>query len=183
MKEKELIKLFQQKAQSSLQEVPSTNSIGVVTLPLLNAQGDSIGLVVFRTKSLTHEKIAFVKEIVEMLQTLVLKIIRTNQGNSEELPTIGIDSYSNETRTFDYEIPVNIGNNELRAIKQNIEKLSLTNREKEVLFLVIKGLSNQDIGDTLFISPHTVKNHITNIYKKLDVADRSQAFALIYQIN
>ncbi|MCD8500973.1 MAG: helix-turn-helix transcriptional regulator [Bacillaceae bacterium] len=137
----------------------------------------------FVTKSLTHEKIAFVKEIAEMLQTLVLKIIRTNQGNSEELPTIGIDSYSNETRTFDYEIPVNIGNNELRAIKQNIEKLSLTNREKEVLFLVIKGLSNQDIGDTLFISPHTVKNHITNIYKKLDVADRSQAFALIYQIN
>ncbi|MCD8500972.1 MAG: hypothetical protein LRY71_03945 [Bacillaceae bacterium] len=50
MKEKELIKLFQQKAQSSLQEVPSTNSIGVVTLPLLNAQGDSIGLVVFRNK-------------------------------------------------------------------------------------------------------------------------------------
>ncbi|MFV8829059.1 LuxR C-terminal-related transcriptional regulator [Alkalihalobacterium sp. APHAB7] len=67
-------------------------------------------------------------------------------------------------------------------IKTVIEDLSLTKREKEVLYLVLEGLNNQEVAETLVISIHTVKNHLTNIFQKLNVQDRSQAFALIYRL-
>lgn len=70
----------------------------------------------------------------------------------------------------------------LSNIKPAIESLPLTMREKEVLYLVLEGLNNQEVAEELYISTHTVKNHITNIYKKIKVQDRSQAFALVYRI-
>lgn len=51
----------------------------------------------------------------------------------------------------------------------------LTNREVEVLKLLAVGLFNKEIGEQLSISERTVKNHISNIFKKLNVADRTQA--------
>ena len=50
----------------------------------------------------------------------------------------------------------------------------LTPREAEVLALIATGMTNAEIAQHLFISPHTVKNHVTNIYKKLKVEDRTQ---------
>lgn len=56
------------------------------------------------------------------------------------------------------------------------EKLeSLTGREKEVLIEVANGMFNKEIAISLHISERTVKNHISNIFKKLDVSDRTQA--------
>jgi DNA-binding NarL/FixJ family response regulator len=51
----------------------------------------------------------------------------------------------------------------------------LTAREIEVLQCVARGLSNPDIGRTLFISEATVKSHLTRIFEKLDVDDRTAA--------
>jgi two-component system, NarL family, response regulator DegU len=48
-------------------------------------------------------------------------------------------------------------------------------REEEVLQLVADGLSTPEIGEKLFISVKTVKNHLASIYEKLDTADRTQA--------
>lgn len=53
--------------------------------------------------------------------------------------------------------------------------LELTIREMEVLELITKGMTNKDIAQALFISEKTVKNHVTNIFRKLDVKDRTQA--------
>lgn len=52
---------------------------------------------------------------------------------------------------------------------------NLTKRELEVLILVSEGMFNKEIADKLAISERTVKNHISNIFKKIDVADRTQA--------
>ena len=52
---------------------------------------------------------------------------------------------------------------------------ALTKREIEILKLLSKGLINRDIANELFISERTVKNHISNIFKKIDVNDRTQA--------
>ena len=63
------------------------------------------------------------------------------------------------------------------AIKlaERITQPELTNREMEVLLLLTKGKSNQEIASTLTITEGTVKFHVNNILSKLDVSDRTQA--------
>jgi DNA-binding NarL/FixJ family response regulator len=51
----------------------------------------------------------------------------------------------------------------------------LTDREREVLELIAQGLKNPEIAERLFVSPKTVRNHISNIFSKLQVADRAEA--------
>jgi DNA-binding NarL/FixJ family response regulator len=55
---------------------------------------------------------------------------------------------------------------------------ALTDREREVLVLVAKGLSNQQIADVLVISERTARTHVSNILSKLGVASRTQAALL-----
>ena len=57
-------------------------------------------------------------------------------------------------------------------------RLGLTQRESEVLELMVHGLSNRAIGQKLFIGEETVKTHARGIYRKLEVADRAQAIAM-----
>ena len=57
----------------------------------------------------------------------------------------------------------------------DLSKRRLTRRELEVLKLVAQGINNKEISETLFISEKTVKNHISSIFKKLNVNDRTQA--------
>lgn len=58
---------------------------------------------------------------------------------------------------------------------ESIEALGLSDRELDVLKLIAKGCSNQEIADQLYISIHTVKTHSSNLYSKLDVKRRTQA--------
>lgn len=51
----------------------------------------------------------------------------------------------------------------------------LTEREREILQLIVDGQTNREIAQTLFISEKTVKNHVTNLLRKLDLSDRTQA--------
>ena len=51
----------------------------------------------------------------------------------------------------------------------------LSGREREVLALLADGLSNAEIGRLLFISPITVRNHVSSIFAKLQVSNRRQA--------
>ena len=51
----------------------------------------------------------------------------------------------------------------------------LTEREREILTLIAEGESNPFIAKKLFLSPKTVRNHVSNIFSKLQVADRAQA--------
>lgn len=60
---------------------------------------------------------------------------------------------------------------------------SLTKREYEVLILIAEGLNNKDIAERLYISEKTVKNHVSNIFKKLDLNDRVQAAIFAYKNN
>jgi len=67
---------------------------------------------------------------------------------------------------------------EFKRIKSNPRtepQNQLTDRELEVLRLLAKGMLNKEIANILFISEKTVKNHISSIFRKLDVQDRTQA--------
>lgn len=67
-------------------------------------------------------------------------------------------------------------NNQLINRDADKDKIdSLTNRELEVLVQVANGMFNKEIATNLNISERTVKNHISNIFKKIDVSDRTQA--------
>lgn len=65
-----------------------------------------------------------------------------------------------------------------RLVSRDVDKDkidSLTKRELEVLIQVANGMFNKEIATSLNISERTVKNHISNIFKKIDVSDRTQA--------
>jgi DNA-binding NarL/FixJ family response regulator len=72
--------------------------------------------------------------------------------------------------------------NRNRRIKEDWE--TLTDREMDVLNLISRGQSNKEIARSLTISEKTVKNHITNIFRKLQVDDRTQAvlFAIKHRL-
>ena len=63
-----------------------------------------------------------------------------------------------------------------KGVKRNDERETpkLTPREREIVVLVAGGLTNKEIGATLFVSEHTVKNHVSNIYRKLGMDERTQ---------
>ncbi len=56
------------------------------------------------------------------------------------------------------------------------QSVKLTKREIEVLTLVIEGMSSKEVADQLFVSKRTVDFHLANIYEKLKVSNRVQAF-------
>ena len=58
---------------------------------------------------------------------------------------------------------------------------SLTDREREILTLVARGLTNEEIADDLVISPATVKTHVARIMGKLDAHDRAQLVVCAYE--
>ena len=57
----------------------------------------------------------------------------------------------------------------------------LSNREAEVAELVTKGLSNKEVANQLFVTEKTVKFHLTNIYRKLGVTNRSGAVRYAFE--
>jgi DNA-binding CsgD family transcriptional regulator len=59
--------------------------------------------------------------------------------------------------------------------EKKLKQLNISKREYEVLQLISKGMSNQQIADSLFVSENTIKKHISSLFLKLDVARRTEA--------
>jgi DNA-binding NarL/FixJ family response regulator len=85
----------------------------------------------------------------------------------------------------DVVIPPRVGNEVLRRLRvtetserSDDPERELSERELEVLRLIVEGRDNAAIAAELFISPNTVKNHLANIFEKLGVANRLQASVL-----
>lgn len=67
--------------------------------------------------------------------------------------------------------------------KEKHDDNNLTTREIEVLELIAEGMINKEIAKQLYISEKTVKNHVSNIFRKLDVSDRTQAAIYAFKHN
>lgn len=61
------------------------------------------------------------------------------------------------------------------------DKLGLTQRELEIVSYIARGKSNKNIAEKLFISEKTVKNHVSNILRKMELEDRTQVAIYAYQ--
>ena len=82
-----------------------------------------------------------------------------------------------EKRTFDRNAFRRVIEEARTAYKSMSELSALTDREREVLDLLAKGMTNKQIADQLVITTNTVKRHLKSIFEKLDVHTRSAATA------
>jgi NarL family two-component system response regulator LiaR len=69
----------------------------------------------------------------------------------------------------------------IQAARNPAARYQITEREREVLKLMVRGLSNNEIAAQLGVSPFTVKNHVSNILAKLGVMSRTEAATLALQ--
>ncbi|OJW84027.1 MAG: hypothetical protein BGO69_09905 [Bacteroidetes bacterium 46-16] len=75
-------------------------------------------------------------------------------------------------KLVEVQIPVPVQN---KAADMDPGELGLSKREYEILLLMARGLSNQEIASEMYLSIHTIKTHVSNIFTKLDVKRRTQA--------
>jgi len=79
-----------------------------------------------------------------------------------------------------------VQNNTVSLLQRNVAEkektpFNLTDREQEILKLLVRGMLYKEIGNELQISPNTAKKHVLNIYAKLHVNSKAQALALAYE--
>lgn len=114
-----------------------------------------------------------VKSIVEITKS---KITNEELLNEEGIEYIGFLVKGNNKKSYIKSMLSCFMNEKCEC---STDKLSI--REKEVLGLISKGYSNKEIAKELYLSEKTVKNHVSNIFKKINVTDRTKA--AIYAIS
>ncbi len=67
--------------------------------------------------------------------------------------------------------------------QQKLEQLNISKRELQVLQLINKGMSNQQIANALYVSENTIKKHISSLFLKLDVERRTEAIRKGRELN
>ena len=112
------------------------------------------------------------------IESLVQAIETTSEGNSWIDPTIARVVLKQSRQSLSNKKQLEAESNEERE-KEDYEKLleiyPLTDRELEVLELIVGGCSNADIAEKLYITVGTVKTHVRNVLGKLSADDRTQA--------
>lgn len=82
-------------------------------------------------------------------------------------------------KTFSESAEAVVKNDTADRIEEVCQQYKLTPREKELIELIYAGKSNKEIADTLFLSESTVKTHIYNIFRKMDVKNRVGVICII----
>lgn len=139
---------------------------GLEVLEILKEENDEVKILILTI----HNEIEYLYRAVEIgvngyvlkdsESDVLIKAIRSiNNGESYIQPNMASLLFKKINGELD------------NQIKHN----KLTKREIEVLKLITQGLLNKEIADLLCISEKTVKNHVSNIFKKIEVSDRTQA--------
>jgi len=112
------------------------------------------------------------EEVVEMVKAGVSAYILKDVAGSELISTI------HKVMAGEVVIHPRVAQRLIKELVRNDNKkdeIKLTRREKDVLALLVQGSNNRKIANIMFISEKTVKNHLTSIFRKLSVKDRTQA--------
>lgn len=152
--------------QVLLLDINMPNMNGLEVLERLKQNNVDVKVIILTV----HNEIEFLLKAVEIgIDGYLLK-----ESNSSELKKAIFHVIEGETYIQPSMIPLLNS----KMVERDIEKEKinlLTRRELEVLKLLSVGLYNKEIGKKLDISERTVKNHISSIFKKIDVTDRTQA--------
>ncbi|NBI89809.1 DNA-binding response regulator [Lachnospiraceae bacterium] len=149
-----------------LLDINMPNKNGLEVLEEIKSSNTDIKILILTV----HNEIEYLLKAVDIgVDGYILK-----DSESSELKKAINYIYNGENYIQPSLIP--ILNSRLMYRNTDKEKIgSLTKRELEVLIQVAYGMFNKEIANTLSISERTVKNHISNIFKKIDVNDRTQA--------
>ncbi len=152
--------------QVLLLDINMPNMNGLEVLEKLKEENVNVKVIILTV----HNEVEFLLKAVEIgIDGYLLK-----ESDSAELKK----AISHVVRGETYIQPSMIPLLNSKMVERDIEKEKinlLTKRELEVLKLLSVGLYNKEIGKKLDISERTVKNHISSIFKKIDVTDRTQA--------
>ena len=161
-----LKKLPELKPDVLLLDINMPNMNGIEVLQELKARNNKVKVIMLTI----HNEGEYILKAVEIgCAGYVLK-----DSDSATLKKAVYSVYIGETFIQPDLIPVL--NQRLMNKEEEDEQLEkLTKREVEVLILLSEGLFNKEIAYKLNISERTVKNHISNIFKKIEVTDRTQA--------
>lgn len=159
-------KLRSAKPDIVLLDINMPNMDGIETLKVLNKKKKRPKIIMLTV----HNEIEYLMRVFEMgADGYVLK-----DSGSKELIRAIRSVYNGERFIQPNMIP--LLNSKLIAKDIDKEKItSLSNRELDVLKLVAVGHFNKEIGEILCISERTVKNHLSNVFRKIDCMDRMQA--------
>ncbi|KUG02338.1 two-component response regulator-like protein [hydrocarbon metagenome] len=142
--------------------MPGTN--GIVATQVIKREIPSIKIIALTI----YED----EEVVEMVRAGVSAYVLKDVAGSDLIETI------HKVMNGEIVIHPRVANrlvSELTRAEQETDDVKLTKREKDVLALLVKGNSNKEMAENMFISEKTVKNHLTSIFRKLGVKDRTQA--------
>ncbi len=89
----------------------------------------------------------------------------------KDMPREQVITTIREVHAGKHKLPPNV----LNRLQQRAQREDLTEREMEIIQLVVKGRSNKEISSALFISEDTVKYHLKTLFTKLDAQDRTEA--------
>ncbi len=110
---------------------------------------------------------------------LIQAVQETYQGNAWIAPAIASIVLSRVKQPLNTAVNFDENTVEIRAVDPNYEQIleayPLTDRELEILELIVAGCSNAEISDQLYVTVGTVKTHVRNILNKLGANDRTQA--------
>ena len=173
-------------------EIVAEANTGFECLEILNKIRPNILLIDYKLPDM--EPVTIIEEVKKKVPNLKIIILTGNYDKSliARSIEIGVKGFlskecnSNELKKAIgkvYNDEVYIQNNLLSQFNtknkmRNLDKNkidSLTNRELEVLIQIANGMFNKEIAMLLNISERTVKNHVSNIFKKIEVSDRTQA--------
>lgn len=161
-----LEKLEQVKPDVLLLDINMPNKNGIEVLEIIRNRGMDLKVLILTV----HNEVEYLLKAVDIgVDGYLLKDTDFYELKKAIMGVLQGESYIQPSL-----IPVL--NSRLVARDADKEKIDLlTKRELEVLIEVANGMFNKEIATSLNISERTVKNHISNIFKKIDVADRTQA--------
>jgi DNA-binding NarL/FixJ family response regulator len=149
-----------------LLDINMPNKNGLDVLQSLKVSRSKISILVLTV----HNEIEYLLRAVEIgVDGYLLK-----DSGSAELKKAIMSVYNGEIYIQPSLIPM-LNSKMIEKNKDEDKIDDLTRRELEVLKLLAVGMYNKEIAETLNISERTVKNHVSNIFKKLEVTDRTQA--------
>jgi len=117
-----------------------------------------------------------------------ISLFRTNKDNNFTtndliyLKILAKHSSNHLKKLFEIEKLKNIHNKRKETLLINkANNFNLSNREKDVLKLILTGKTNEEIASELFISVNTVKKHLSHIFNKTEVHNRTELAAIVYR--